>query len=117
MKRLLQTFAVTVAVLPACHPRPAPLQAIGPDGGMVTSADGRLTVAVPRGALAGEVLLTIGLTQDAGDVCYELGPRGTDFRVPVVVTYEAPVRSRWSVLALDDQLGSQLCPRSTTRSM
>lgn len=108
MIRLLLTALAALAVAPACD-RQAPVTTVGPDGGTVVSDDGRVRVAVPRGALADDVTITIGR---AGD-CYELGPAGTAFAVPAEVTVDAPVEYHFSVLTLDDGATRSVCTRDT----
>lgn len=110
MRWLLRAVAVAVAVTPACQPAAGPLSAIGVDGGRIVSDDGRLTINVPRGALAEAVLITIGRTEERGKVCYELGPRGTAFRVPVTVTFAAPVAWQWNMLGIEEAEQSRICP-------
>lgn len=112
MKRVLRVLAMAVAATPACAPEPEGPAVVGPEGGVVRSEDGRLTMAVPRGALTSDVQITIGRTDASGDLCYELGPGGLDFRVPVKVTYQAPVRSEWNILTIADEHGARVCPHS-----
>ncbi len=68
-------------------------QTVGPEGGTVTTADGKVTLEVPAGALQTETDITIfpqsTYPADAGVVprtCYEFGPDGTQFDQPVQVT-------------------------------
>ncbi len=71
---------------------------IGAAGGTITSADGRLTLQVPAGALPTETTITIDVvTVSANDVpgttagaAYELGPDGTQFATPVTVLWLLP---------------------------
>jgi hypothetical protein len=112
MKRIFQLLAIAIAATPACAPEPPGPAVVGPDGGVVRSADGRLTMNVPRGALTADVRITIGRTETGDAVCYELGPGGTDFRVPVQVSYHAPVRSEWNILAISDEATARVCPRA-----
>jgi hypothetical protein len=63
---------------------------IGPEGGMLASPDGRLTMAVPPGALSRPTPLTITLSsaEPTGDTLgpiYEIGPSGTQFGQPVTI--------------------------------
>lgn len=66
-------------------------QEITESGGTLTSADGRLTVIVPAGALAGPTTLTIqSITNEApGGVgaAFRLGPEGTTFETPVTLRF------------------------------
>ena len=70
----------------------APEQTIGPEGGTLLSADGRLSIDIPPGALAGSVEFSI-LPVLPGDghenllAAYQVGPSGASFAVPVTVTY------------------------------
>lgn len=110
MKWLFRSLALVLALAPACQPRAMPA-AVGPEGGVLTSADGQLQIAVPPGALADDVRITIGRVDEDGRACYELGPPGTAFRVPVAVTLDAPINNYWSVLTIADTHHTRLCPR------
>jgi hypothetical protein len=62
---------------------------IGPDGGVVTSRDGRVTLDIPPGALAHEVAITIeeideGPEGSIGRV-YEILPSHTQLLVPALI--------------------------------
>ncbi len=65
---------------------------VGSPGGSVASADGRLTLLVPSGALAQNTSITVSSSSGplvrgllAGSV-YDLGPSGTTFSNPVTLT-------------------------------
>lgn len=63
---------------------------IGADGGSISSADGRLTVSIPAGALAANTMISIQaisstLPMHVGNA-YRLGPEATTFSIPVVIT-------------------------------
>ena len=64
---------------------------IGTAGGMLASSDGTLRVAIPAGALPGDVTVTIVPTMSPGSgaigTVYELGPTGTQFAIPVTLTF------------------------------
>lgn len=64
---------------------------VGPEGGTFTSADGRLSVQVPAGALAAATDLTVQpITNTAprgGGGAYRLGPAGVTFKQPVQLTF------------------------------
>jgi hypothetical protein len=76
-----------------------PVEAIiGPAGGLVTSADGRLVLDVPVGALAGATKITIAGTA-LGDLpsqfegisdaeAYTVGPPGQTFAMPVTARFD-----------------------------
>jgi hypothetical protein len=75
-------------------PAPAPSagsNVVGASGGSVASSDGKLKVDVPPGALGGDVTLTIAPTtaSASGSVgaVYDIGPSGTQFKVPVTMTF------------------------------
>jgi len=88
---------------------------IGPEGGTVTSADGRLTLTFPPGALTEETTITItrvdpgdllDLPPEFGDLeadlAYELTPDGLEFDVPVTASMildEPPVQEDGSLEA------------------
>jgi hypothetical protein len=68
---------------------------VGPDGGIVTSADGRVTLAIPAGALSDDLLISIdevdgGPDGAVGEV-YEISPKLTMLALPaeLVVDYGA----------------------------
>jgi hypothetical protein len=65
---------------------------IGPRGGEIVSADGRLTLTVPEGALDQTVAIEIAEVTDRPDgavgPAYELLPAGTSFTRPATVTFE-----------------------------
>jgi hypothetical protein len=65
--------------------------AIGPEGGVVESADGRLTVDIPEGALDETIEITVEETDDRPEgalgPAYRVLPVGTVFAVPVRVLY------------------------------
>lgn len=67
-------------------------ETVGPRGGLVVSEDGRLSLEIPEHALRHEVEITIDVVDcdqpDAIGPCYAVGPRGTAFRRPVLLTYE-----------------------------
>ncbi len=64
---------------------------IGTAGGMLASSDGMLRVAIPAGALPGDVTVTIVPTTPPGSgaigTVYELGPTGTQFAMPVTLSF------------------------------
>jgi hypothetical protein len=69
---------------------PLSSKVIDATGGAITSADGRMTVTVPAGAVAAATTFTIqAITNQApggvGDA-YRLGPEGENFSTPVSVT-------------------------------
>ena len=65
---------------------------IGPGGGAVTSEDGIATLTVPGDAVAKDVIFSVeaysGVTDPhaVAGTAYELGPDGTEFNHPVVLT-------------------------------
>jgi hypothetical protein len=65
---------------------------VGPGGGTIVSADGRLTLVVPPGALTRLVVFSIQPTTDvpAGALgpAYAVGPPGTTFAVPAQVIFK-----------------------------
>lgn len=60
---------------------------IGPEGGMLTSADGKLTITVPRGSVMGNTQFSIqpitGESDRAVGGAYRLEPADSPFAVPV----------------------------------
>ncbi len=65
---------------------------VGPSGGMLASSDGALQVAIPAGALPSNVTVTIVPTTPPGSgalgTTYEIGPTGTQFAMPVTLTFD-----------------------------
>lgn len=63
---------------------------IGTAGGLVRSADGRVTLRIPAGALTADTVFTIVPASSAppGAIgrAYDLGPEGTPFMVPATIT-------------------------------
>lgn len=83
---------------------------IGPEGGEITSADGRLTITFPPGALSEDTEITIRKinTEDLPpefdgldvDIAYSLEPDGIEFNFPVTASFltdEAPVQDDGSL--------------------
>ena len=64
---------------------------IGPSGGVLASADGRLQLTVPAGALAAPAALSIqpitNLAWGGVGAAYRLGPDGTTFSKPATLTF------------------------------
>ncbi len=71
---------------------PVAAQTIGATGGTITSADGALTVAVPPGALGTDLKITVQeITAPAPGAIgktYEIGPTGTQFEMPVTLSFK-----------------------------
>ncbi|MEM6995901.1 MAG: hypothetical protein AAF721_35650 [Myxococcota bacterium] len=67
-------------------------ETIGPRGGTVTSADGRVTLEIPPGALDHDVALYIGEVdggpQDALGYAYEIEPAMTVFHQPAAMSFD-----------------------------
>ncbi len=65
---------------------------IGPEGGIVLSEDGRLSLEVPQGALDEPTEVSIEAVpcevEGLAD-CYSVGPSVVQFALPVTVVYEA----------------------------
>src|SRR5690606_16742516 len=94
------------------------MESIGPDGGEVTSRDGRLTLIIPEGALDEPTEITIDAleTRDLGDefeelvdalgetMAYELGPDGLEFNEPIT----ARIASELPLVQDDDSLALHL---------
>ncbi len=61
---------------------------IGPEGGTALSADGRLTLEIPAGALSEEVEITIAEQASEGPlgIEWEMGPDGLEFATPARAT-------------------------------
>ena len=65
---------------------------IGPEGGVVISEDGRLSLEVPEGALAEPTEVSVELLsceEEGLADCYSVGPARVQFSKPVTVVYEA----------------------------
>jgi len=71
-------------------------EGIGPEGGVVVSDDGRLTLDIPEGALDEPVEITIeevdDLPENALGPAYRVAPVGTAFNAPVQVVYNYGAR-------------------------
>ncbi|MBN1946590.1 MAG: hypothetical protein JW797_13025 [Bradymonadales bacterium] len=67
------------------------LATVGSEGGSISSPDGRLTIAIPPGALASETVLMLSSSSIAagGNLgpAYEASPEGLLFTLPVTVIY------------------------------
>jgi len=65
---------------------------IGSTGGVLTSADGRLTITIPAGALASNTNISIQPISNEGPLGlglgYRLSPEGTTFQQPVTLTFK-----------------------------
>lgn len=64
---------------------------IGPAGGTLASADGRLTLTIPAGAVTGDTVFTITpVTAPAENAVatYRLDPEGTPFAAPARLTFD-----------------------------
>ena len=65
---------------------------IGPEGGVVISEDGRLSLEVPEGALSKPTEVSVEQVEceEEGQAdCYSVGPAEIQFSRPVMVVYEA----------------------------
>lgn len=88
---------------------------IGPEGGVVRSADGRFTLEIPEGALNEPVKISVRAVdceQDYEADCYQVSPSGVGFSFPAVATYEAaelPTMESIS-LSMKGQTGWQQLP-------
>jgi hypothetical protein len=64
---------------------------VGPEGGQIASADGRLTVEIPAGALGEVAELSVvpiaTLAPNGVGAAYRLGPEGTTFAQPVTLRF------------------------------
>jgi hypothetical protein len=78
-----------IAPVPVALPSTA---SIGPSGGSIRSADGRLTLKVPAGALAAPVTLAIAPTTNGAPnaigSAYAVSPVGTQFAIPAWLVLE-----------------------------
>jgi len=66
---------------------------IGPDGGMIVSDDGRLTLIVPPEALTKATEISIQPAEcliPNGNKAYQFGPSGTRFQKPVQIIFQYP---------------------------
>jgi hypothetical protein len=89
----LATACLALATLAGCD---ATGDGIGPEGGVVVSLDGRLTIDIPEGALEEPVEITIeeaeDLPEDALGPAYRVEPVGIVFEAPVHVLYNYGAR-------------------------
>jgi hypothetical protein len=101
---------------------PGSVDTVGPEGGLVASLDGRLTLEVPPGALAVRVNLTIDAAEawptGALGPVFAVRPSGTSFSTPATFVYRyqpadiAPVPAAEIRLAVAS--GSTWTPLNTT---
>ena len=63
---------------------------IGPNGGTVTSSNGKAKIVLPAGALSQDAGITVAVVsnQPSGNIgtAYEFGPDGTTFNKPVTIS-------------------------------
>ena len=88
------TPAVTDVGVPSGNPV---TKTLGPAGGTIASADGKIEIVIPEGALAAETEISItplSATGPGAFAAWRLGPEGTTFAAPVTVR----------VVASDDDL-------------
>ncbi len=74
---------------------PIAMVMLGADGGVLRSADGKLHLTVPAGAMSASAMISIRVAEvsdDAGviGVAYDLQPSGLSFASPVQLTFEVP---------------------------
>jgi len=86
---LLLAVSTLCATVAGCDP--VGDDVVGPEGGVVVSEDGRLTIDIPEGALDEPVEIIIEeadeLPEGALGPAYEVLPHGTVFNAPVHVLY------------------------------
>lgn len=84
--------ATEVAVTAVGTPTAAAMsKAIGPEGGELSSADGKLTLSIPANAVPTTTTFSvtpIETTSPGGLVTYRLGPEGTTFANNVTLTFQ-----------------------------
>jgi hypothetical protein len=92
----LETLAIACLALVTVTGCDVAGEGIGPEGGVVVSDDGRLTLDIPEGALDEPVEITIeevdDLPENALGPAYRVGPVGTLFNGPVQVVYNYGAR-------------------------
>lgn len=85
----LAATVLAVATLAGCDP--VGDDVVGPEGGVVVSEDGRLTIEIPEGALTDAVEITVEMVDDepgrALGPAYRVEPVGLVFEEPVQVLY------------------------------
>lgn len=98
---LVTALAACVSEKPGPTPEPGTvgiptgspsLALIGPEGGSLTSMDGRLTLSIPEGALDAEHTLGIQAISNTAPhgtgSAYRLAPEGVSFARPVTITFD-----------------------------
>lgn len=106
----------SVAITPVGTPIGTPItKSIGANGGALTSADGKLLLTIPAGALQANTNITIQpvTSQMPGSVglAYNLLPNGTKFNVPVTISFHYGVdqfpgnNAEFSFIAYQDSSG------------
>ena len=100
----LFAFALSATALVACDAGEG--TAIGPEGGVVVSDDGRLTLEIPAGALDEVVEVSIHAVEDgpadaAAIRAYAIEPRGTTLVLPAHVEYDWAAQADADALTLE----------------
>lgn len=86
---------------------------IGPQGGIVTSGDGKASVTIPPGALSQAIVITVDLRSNPppGSIgtVYQFGPSDISFKLPVTITitYEEAILPS-NTQELDLRLGTTM---------
>ncbi len=93
MSRAPVLLALVAVLLSACSGKSEVTSVVvGPAGGTFSSADGKLTVEVPSGALGADVTFTVKPVADplpgASGPVYELGPEGMTFSSPIAIAID-----------------------------
>jgi CubicO group peptidase (beta-lactamase class C family) len=96
--RVLSTVGLVLALVSAIScgdeaPTEPPPDTVGPDGGTLSFAQGRVMLAIPAGALSEPVTIAVTSTSTfphsattVAGTAYEFGPPGTQFNRPVELT-------------------------------
>ena len=101
----LFAFALCATAVAACDAGDG--TPIGPEGGVVVSDDGRLTVEIPAGALDEVVDVSIHAVEDgpsgedAAVRAYSIEPLGTALVLPAHIEYDWTVQPAADALSLD----------------
>jgi hypothetical protein len=96
----LAALVLGLAFVPACDQG----DTVGPEGGIVVSRDGRVTLEIPEGALSEDLAITIEVVDEGPEGAvgrtYEIEPRFTQLQFPARLTYDLAVEDGVSPLGL-----------------
>jgi hypothetical protein len=85
---------------------------VGPEGGIVSSPDGRVALMIPAGALEEEIAISIDEVDDGPEGAvgptYEITPRFTTLRAPADIVYDFELPAEQRQLPLADMSNARI---------